>query len=214
MATPPPAIVQIAQHVQRQESGVVTYHLSRTFDAHVGPFRRHEELQLAIVSQDGTTIKVRVIRYQIGGGEQDANARAQVEAKYEHPNPQDVFHRPFDPRYLAEYTYDNPSAQTVHFTSIVRDSSHGDGSFSLGKDGNVTEMQYTPNVFPQYASSGTVTDDRSQVLPDYWSVTRELYHYGGHYAIFGGHADVDIEYTQFKRFPDIQSATAALGSGP
>lgn len=214
MATPPPAIVQIAQHVQRRESGVVSYDLTRTFDAHVGPLRRHEELQLAIVSQDGTTVKVRVIRYQIGGRDQDANARAQIEEKYEHPNPQDVFHRPFDLRYLNEYTYDNANAQTVHFMSRIQDSSHADGSFTLDKDGNVVEVEYSPKVLPQYASAGTVTDDRAQVLPNYWSVTREVHHYRGHYAIFGGHADVDIEYSQFKRFADLQSATAALGSGP
>ena len=214
MGTPPPAVVQIAQHVQRQETGVVSYQLTRTFDAHVGPFRRHEELELAIVSQDGTTVKVRVIRYQIGGRDQDANARAQMEAKYEHPNPHDVFHRPFDLQYLSEYTYGDDTSQTVHFTSQSQDSSHGDGTFSLDADGDVVEMVYTPKALPQYASSGTVTDDRAQVLPNYWSVTREVHHYRGRYAIFGGRADVDIEYAQFKRFPDVQSATAALESGP
>ena len=214
MATPPPAVVQIAQQVQRQSTGVVSCHLTRTFDAHVGPFRRHEELDLAIVSQDGKTVKVRVLRYQISGRDQDANARAQMEAKYENPNPRDVFHLPFDTRYLNEYTYGDTSQQTVHFVSQMQDSSHGDGSFSLDKDGDVVEMEYSPKVLPQYASAGTVTDDRAQVLPNYWSVTREVHHYRGHYAIFGGHADVDIEYSQFKRFPDVQSATAALGSGP
>ena len=36
MATPPPAVVQIAQQVQRQEMGVVTYHLRHVFDVHAG----------------------------------------------------------------------------------------------------------------------------------------------------------------------------------
>lgn len=206
----PPAVVQIAQRARSQERGIVLYRLHRVFDVHAGPSRRHDELELAVVSQDDRVVRVRILRASTGGKSVDDAGRRQLENQYENPKPGDVFHRPFDPAYVNEYTYQAVDARTYRFTSILRDSSHGDGTFSLNDTGDVVKYVYTPNVLPQYAKSGTVTNDRSQVLPDSWHLTREAHEYRGRYFIFSGGATAVITCDSFEQFADVPSAVSAL----
>lgn len=210
----PPAVVQIAQHFASQERGVAVYRLHRIFDVHAGPMHRHDELELAVVSQDGRTVKVRVLRATTGGKDADSQGKLQIENQYEHPNPSDVFHRPFDPQYLSEYSYEAVDAQTYRFSSPIHDGSHAAGTFWLDAAGDVVKYEYTPYVLPRYTTGGTVTDERAEVLPGYWFLTRESHEYHGHYAIFGGGASVLITYDAFKSYPDTASAISALQAPP
>lgn len=210
VAQTPPAIVQIAQRVQGQERGAVVFRLQRIFDVHAGPMHRHDEMELAVASDGPHVVKVRVIRALTGGKAADASGIAQIENRYEHPAPLDLFHRPFDPQYTGEYTYEAVDAQTYRFKGSIRDSSHGDGTFSLDAAGNVVKYQYAPAAMPPYAHSGTVAGERAQVLPNFWAVTQETQQYSGRYAIFGGGATASIRYDAFRRYPDVNAAVAAL----
>jgi hypothetical protein len=212
IADVPPAIVQIAQRAGAQEKGVVTYRLHRVFDVHAGPQHRHDDLVLAIARQDGRIVKVRVVKAIVGGNAADASKTAEIENQYEHPNPGDLFHAPFDPRYVNEYGFQAVDPQTYRFTSTMHDSSHGNGTLSLDASGNVVKYVYSPNVLPQYTTSGTVTNDRAQVLPNFWFLTREAHEYRGHYLIFGGGATAVITYDQFKRYEDVNAAVSALST--
>lgn len=210
LAAAPPAVAQIAQRTKPQEQGIVLYRLHRAFDVHAGPMHRHDETQLAVISQDGHVVKVRVLSAVEGGKPLDQMRIAQIEEQYEHPKPADIFHRPFDPDYLGEYTYQAVDSKTYRFTSAQHDGSHGNGTFWTDDDGNVVKYEYAPNALPQYATSGTITFDRSQVLPGVWALTREAHEYRGHYFIFGGGATAVITYDSFARYPDLQSAQTAL----
>jgi hypothetical protein len=210
IAQTPAAVVQIAQRVAGQERGTVVYRLHRVFDVHAGPMHRHDDYVLAIAADGNQTIKVRVIRATIGGKTADAATISKIEDQWERPKPADVFHRPFDPRYLSEYTYDQVNPQTYRFSSSIHDAAHGTGTFTVDGTGNVVKYQYTPNVLPQYSSSATISDTRAQVLPAYWGVTSETQQYSGHYAIFGGGATTVLTYDAFARYPDATAAIAAL----
>lgn len=209
----PAIVMQAPQRTQAGEQGVVGFRLERTFDVHAGPFHRHDELLLAVVDEDGRTIKVRVLRNNTGTHVASDSENAQLAEKYAHPDPGDVFYRPFDLRYGADYRCEMSDAHTVHFKSLVRDSNHGDGTFSVSDSGNVVAFAYSPNVLPQYSSSGTIADERSEVLPGYWAMTRETHRYSGRYAIFGGNATVLITQSHFQRFTDEASALASLDAG-
>jgi hypothetical protein len=209
-----PAIAQIARNTKLQEQGVVVYRMRRVFDVHAGPMHRHDELTLAIASLNGLTVKVRVLRAITGGKVAGSAAVTQIENQYEHPKPDDVFHRPFDPHYLNEYAYQAIDARTYRFTSTMHDSSHGDGTFWIDNRESVVKYQYTPNALPPYATSGIVTDERAQVLADFWFLTREVYEYRGHYLIFGGGSTTAITYDSFKRYPNVASAISALQTVP
>jgi hypothetical protein len=213
IAQVPPAVMQIVQRVQAQERGIVMYHLRRVFDVHAGPYRRHDEMELAIVAQDGQTVRVRVVSASEGGKALDANQRAAIVNKYEHPAPGDNFDRPFDPKYVADYSFQSVDPKTYRFSSTIHDAAHASGTFWLDDQGNVARYQYTPYVLPQYTRSGTITDARAQVLPNFWYLTSESHQYSGRYAIFGAAATVVITYEGFKRFIDVPSAVAALNAG-
>jgi hypothetical protein len=212
IAQVPPAVVAIAQRVHSQEQGAVTYRLRRVFDVHAGPMHRHDERTLEIASDGDTIVKVRVVQELIGGKAADAKQTAQLEDQYEHPNPGDVFHRPFDLRYMNEYTFETVDPQTYRFSSAVHDGSHGNGTFTVDSAGNVVKYEYTPYVLPQYTHSGTISDTRAQVLPNYWFVTQETQQYSGRYAIFGGGASVSITFDSFRRFANAGAAAASLGT--
>jgi hypothetical protein len=210
IAQAPAAVVQIAQRVSTQERGAIVYRLHRVFDVHAGPMHRHDDYLLAIAVDGTKTIKVRVIRATIGGKTADAATVSKIEDQWEHPKAGDVFHRPFDQRYLAEYTYEQVNPQTYHFTSSIHDAAHGSGTFSVDAAGNVVKYQYTPNVLPQYTSSATIDDTRSQVLPAYWGLTGETQQYSGHYAIFGGGATTVLTFDGYAHYTDSAAAIAAL----
>jgi hypothetical protein len=212
IAQAPPAVVQIAQRVSNQERGVIVYRLHRVFDVHAGPMHRHDDYLLAIAANATQTLKVRVIHATIGGKTADAATVSKIEDQWERPKAADVFHRPFDPRYLGEYTYDVVDPQTYHFTSSIHDAAHGSGTFTVDAAGNVVKYQYTPNVLPPYTSSGTIYDTRSQVLPAYWGLTGETQQYSGHYAIFGGGATTVLTFDGYARYTDSAAAIAALQS--
>jgi hypothetical protein len=214
LAQTPPAIVQIAERTASQERAPIVFRLHRVFDVHAGPMHRHDDMLLAVASQDGNAIKVRVLHDLIGGKPADANAVAQVQNQYEHPNPGDVFHRPFDRRYIGEYAYTPVDARTYRFSSSVHDAAHGDGTFWLDAAGNVVKYQYTPYVLPKYTHSGTIVYQRAQVLPGVWAVTSETHEYSGRYAIFGGGATVAITCDTFSRYQNVASAVAALSALP
>lgn len=206
----PPAVVQIAQHAKQQEQGIVLYRLHRVFDVHAGPMHRHDVMELALISQDDRVVKVRVLHADEGGKPLDQTRIAQIEDQYERPKPADIFHRPFDPDYLSEYTYQALDSTTYRFTSTQHDGGHGNGTLWTDEGGNVVKYQYAPNVLPKYATSGTITYDRSQVLPGVWALTREAHEYRGHYVIFGGGATAVITYDSYVRYPDLPSAETAL----
>jgi hypothetical protein len=210
IAAVPPAIVQIAARVRSQEQGVVLYHLRRAFDVHAGGMARHEELELAVVSRDLNTVKVRVLRSVVDGKPSDDAHIKQIEAQYEHPNAGDVIHRPFDPRYLSEYTYQVVDARKFRFSSLVHDTAHGDGTFSVDDTGNVISYRIAPSVLPKYTTSGTISFERSQVLPGIWQLTSELHEYHGRYAVFSGRATATITYDSYARYSDVSSAVLAL----
>lgn len=202
--------MQIAQQFAQTSRGVVGFRLHRTLDVHGGFAKRHEDLVLNGVYQDGTIVKVRVSTYTIDGKAAGAADVASMEQSWEHPKPGDAFAPPFDSRYLNDYQYQSSGSSTIGFTSSVRDAGHGNGSFSYDAQANVGTCTYQPNVLPPHATSGEVTDRRAEVLPGYWAVTQEAQMYKGTYGPFTAAGTVELDYSDFRRFQDLPSALIAL----
>lgn len=209
-----PALVALAaERTARFERGIVAFRLHRVFDVHAGPQNRHDDMEFAGVYEDGRLIKVRILHEQIGGRETDEATKARTAQQWEHPAPQDVFARPFDPKHLTEYSYDPPAGNTVRFHALVRDSSHGDGTFTVNAQGDVVAVHYTPCALPKYATSGSIDLQRAEVLPEYWTTTSELYQYRGRYFIFSGGATAKLEWSRFTRFATVAEALQSLEAG-
>jgi len=206
----PPALTLVAQRFADTSRGIVSFHLHRVFDVHAGFSKRHEDLVMDGVYSDGAIVKVHVTSYTIDGKTADAATLTTLVQSYEHPVPGAVFNVPFDPRYIAAYQYQSAGPQKIAFTSSLRDAAHGNGSFSFDGTGNVVSYTYQPNVLPPHASYGEVTDKRSQALPGYWAIVQETQEYKGTYGPFPGAGTVEITFSDFRRFGDLQSALRSL----
>jgi hypothetical protein len=206
----PPALTQVAHRFAATSRGIVAFRLHRVFDVHAGFSSRHEDLVLNGILQNGRVVRVHIVSYSINGKPADDATQAALENQYEHPAPDTVFQLPFDPRYLREYHYQSMQPGTIAFTSTLRDATHGDGTFSYDGANNVVSYSYQPGALPRYAKSGLIADHRAEVLPGYWAVIQETQQYKGAYGPFPGAATVQITWSNFRRFSDLQSAAAAL----
>ncbi|HEY6449610.1 MAG TPA: hypothetical protein VIX60_02905 [Candidatus Cybelea sp.] len=206
----PPALVQVAQRYAETTRGVVTFQMHRVFDVH-DPFRsRHEDLVMNGVYDDGVLVRVHVISDTVDRKPASASDIAKLEQSWDHPNAEDVFAPPFDARNFDAYQYRSGGASTIEFTSNVHGAGHGNGSFTYDSEQNVVSDTYQPNALPQYAHSAQITDRRAEVLSGYWAPTEQRQQYKGNVGPFAGSGTIQIEYSGFRRFPDLQSALLTL----
>lgn len=202
----PRALVQVAQRYEQTSRGVVSFQMHRVFDVHGGFSQRHEDLVMNGVYDDGALVRVHVVRYAINGQPASASDISNVEQSWNHPKPSDVFAPPFDSRNFDAYQYRSDGPSTIDFTSSVHDAGHGQGSFTYDDQANVVSYTYKPNVLPPHATSGLITDRRSEVLPGYWASTQETQEYKGSYGPFSAAGAIQISYSDFRRCPDLRSA--------
>jgi hypothetical protein len=184
--------------------------MHRVFDVH-DPLRgRHEDLVMNGVYNDGALVRVRVVSDTVDGKSASASDISSLEQSWNHPNPADVFARPFDTQNFDAYQYRGGGASTLDFTSSIHDAGHGNGSFTYDAQNNVVAYTYQPNALPPHARWGQITDRRAEVLPGYWTSTQETQEYKGSIGPFGASGTIQIGYSEFRRYPDLQSALRAL----
>jgi hypothetical protein len=209
-----PAVVERAARLAAHDhQGVVAYRLHRTSDLHAGPYHRSDDVELAVAFDADRLVKIRVLRDRTNGKDAGAAAKADLERTLAQSTPAEGFAVPFDLRHLTEYRYIGGSEGEVGFTSLRRDDRHGDGTFSVNASGAVVRLTYTPNVLPRYATSANISDDRAQVLPDFWATVREEQRYDGRYGPFHGSGTVVSVEDDFERFADAGAAIAAVEAG-
>jgi hypothetical protein len=206
----PPALAQVAQRFTQTSRGFVAFRMRRVFDVHGGLQSRHEDLVMNGVYDDGALVRVRVVSYTINGRPASATDIAGVEQSWNHPKPSEVFASPFDPKNFDAYQYRSDGNATIAFSSNVRDPGHGNGSFTYDAGGNVLSYTFVPNSLPPHATSGTIADRRSEVLPGYWASTEETQQYKGNYGPFAAAGAIQITYSDFRRSSDLSAALSSL----
>lgn len=210
VAALPAAVPAIARVYRSTERGIVTCRYRRVLNVSAGPSAQHRDFLFVGIWVNGVLMKVRMLRYTIDGKAADASQIAGVVSAYEHPKPGDLFEAPWDSRFANDYRDAPYSHRTIAFTATNRSYGHGDGRFTYDAHNDVVTYSYTPIVLPEHATSGTVQGRRAQVLPGYWATTTENQAYGGHYAVFGAHATVQITQSNFRRYSSMSAALAAL----
>lgn len=187
--------------------------MHRIFDVRGALQHRHEDLVMNGVYDDGALVRVRVVSYAINGKPASAGEIAGVEQSWNHPRPSDVFASPFDPRNAGGYQYRSAGDGAIAFSSTVHDAGHGNGSFTYDARGNVISYTFVPNSLPPHATSGTIADRRSEVLPGYWASTEETQEYKGRYGPFAASGEIQITYSDFRRFSNLDAALSSLQTG-
>ena len=200
--------------------------MSRHFSTvlHSGPIHHTEESDSGQLMQNGAFVKIAYHRIVDDGR---AFTKAQIAQRDAQTN-QDwalgkiFFKEPYDRRFIAEYTYDQPKACTacppgtlaVNFASSIRDAQHGSGTMWIeATTARVVRLTYVPNVLPPHATFGTVTEFGGNAMSGTWYVVRIEGTYLGRAFMFKGTGTFTGVFDHFRRFSTVAGGMAALTSG-
>lgn len=212
-ANVPPIVMRAAERATHDHQGIVGYRLHQTTELHAARFyNRSDNFEMAVVFDGDTLVKVRIFSYTENGRDASEGDKAKIQAQLEERKPNSGFAVPFDARHFAEYRYVQNGMGAL-FISLARDDRHGDGEFVVNARGDVTRMTYTPDVLPKYATSASIVDDRSEVLPSFWATVREVQRYEGKYGPFHGYGEIVTQERDFNRFQNRAAALTALAHG-
>jgi hypothetical protein len=210
----PALVTQAAAQTSRAEQCVVSTAYDREFHVRVGPSNRADHLLMNGVYENGMLIAVHVVQDTLGRTQASSAEKAQTQTQCEHPQPGDLFRAPWDPRYLADYTYSIVNPTTIAFTSDVKDTAHGSGTFTIDGSGNVLTYQYAMSANLEYVTRSSISGQRAEVVPGCWEMTHEVQQYTGRYHGIPGTATTDITQSQFVRFSSAAEAGKAIGAAP
>jgi len=197
-------------------------HFSTTIKA--GPVRHTETSESGILFSNGAFVKIKYYRLVQDGKtfSSDKLQARETQTNSDWAAGKIFFKEPYDQRYLGDYTFTPPQVcsgcpktlQVVSFTSMVRDSQHGDGMMWIDSTTNrVKELIYTPNSLPSHATSGSVTETSSNPAPGIWYVTRIDESYRGHELIVSGTGTFNGTFDRIRRFASLAQGQAALADG-
>jgi hypothetical protein len=205
-----PAIVaQAAQTAALENAGVTVHERHITIVAQAGPAHFSQENDAIMLMTDGEYAHIHFLRIEENGHTLSAADVAKREAQNNAAleRGEGVFKQPFDRRYLGDYQYTTAPCGCeandidVHFSSLLRDDQHGAGTMRIDPaTGHVLELTYTPNVLPDHANSGTVTETFGQALAGLWTIVRVDRVYSGRMLFVAGHGTVTETLDHFHHF--------------
>lgn len=222
-ATVPAIVARAADAYTKNVQGVVG--MQRHFSTSISAGVHHTEAsESGLLLNDGAFVAIEYYRIVDDG---KVFSSQQIAARNTQTN-QDwsagkvFFKEPYDRRYLGDYRFDASAAcpdcptgtVAVTFSSSIRDAQHGNGMMWIDEaTARVEKLTYAPNALPPHATSGSVTETSSAVLPDLWYVTKIDETFAGRVLIVSGHGTFTGLVDHFQRFASTADGTAALHSG-
>jgi hypothetical protein len=213
----PPIVARAAQTAALESFGVIVLERHITLSAAAGPAHFSQSNDAIMLMNDATYEHIHYLRIEENGHVLSASETAKREAANNHDLEagKDVFKQPFDRRYLTDYQYTIvPCACAsgeiaVHFTSPIADALHGTGDMHIDEvSGHVLDLVYTPNVLPEHANAGLVSETFGQALPGLWTIVRIDRTYSGRVLFVGGHGTVTEMLDHFHHFTDAEVGEA------
>jgi len=189
-----------------------------------GPVHHTEQSESGLLTDDGAYVKIKYYRIVRDGRAFSAGdlAKRESQTNSDWAAGKVFFKEPYDRRYSGDYSFTLPGSSAacaagtiaVSFKSPVQDIQHGSGTMCVrSADAHVIKLTYVPNAYPPHASSGSVTETSSEVLPGLWYVTRIDETYSGHAFILSGTASFTGIVDHFKHFATLGEGEAALANG-
>jgi len=212
-----PIVMRAAQTAALESSGVIVHERHVTVSAVAGPAHFSQSNDAIMLMNDAAYSHIHYLRIEENGHVLNASEMAKREAanNADLEEGKDVFKQPFDRRYLADYQYtvvpcSCPSGEiAVHFTSPIADAQHGAGDMHIDAvTGHVLDLAYTPNILPDHAKTGLVTETFGQALPGLWTIVRVDRTYSGRILFVSGHGTVTEVLDHFHHFTDAEVGEA------
>src|ERR1700677_624911 len=210
----PPIVAHAAETAALESVGVIVHERHVTLTAAAGPAHFSQSNDAIMLMNDATYSHIHYVRIEENGHVLSASEMAKREATNNRDLEagKDVFKQPFDRRYLADYQYTivpclcASGEIAVHFTSPLADTQHGAGDMHIDQiSGHVLDLEYTPNVLPEHANTGLVTETFGQALPGLWTIVRIDRTYSGRVFFVGGHGTVTEVLDHFHHFTDAEA---------
>jgi hypothetical protein len=209
----PPIVSQAAEQSAMASAGVIVHERHMSVTAVAGPAHFSESNDALLLLSDGAYRHIHFLHMaengKVLGPDQVLKRESQDNRAFEHGT--GFFKQPFDRRYLTDYTYRlTPSSDAAHvevsYSSALHDEQHGMGEMTIdAATGRVMSVAYTPYVFPDHASNGTVTETFGEPLPGLWTIVRIDQTYGGRVLFVTGHGAVTETLDHFRRFTDADA---------
>jgi len=214
-----PAVVTFAaQTAAMENAGVIVHERHIAISAQAGPVHFSQENDAVLLMTDGTYRHIHFTRILENGHLKSIDQMAKTEDASNDAlaRGNGYFKQPFDRRYLSDYAYEEEAAcdcktgqVAVRFTSALRDEQHGSGQMIVdASSGHVLSLMYTPFVFPDHASAGSVTETFGQALPGLWTIVRIDRTYSGRVLLVTGRGNVSEVLDHFHRFSDPDAGLA------
>ncbi len=208
-ANVPPIVAQAAQTAALENAGVTVHERHISLVAEAGPAHFSQTNDAIMLMTDGLYTHIHYVRMEENGHTLSAKEIEKREAENNAAleRGEGVFKQPFDRRYLGDYEYTTApcdcesNAIDVHFSSFLHDEEHGAGTMQIDPaTGHVLALTYTPNVMPDHASSGTVTETFGQAIAGLWTIVRIDRVYNGRVLFVAGHGTVTETLDHFHHF--------------
>jgi hypothetical protein len=218
---PPPIVKRAVAEYAADHRGAIAMSRHLSFTMHVGPMGQDVTNEVGIFMHDGAYVKTKYYAgTENGKTDDDASLRKQEDkANEDIAAGKGFFKRPMDPRFTADYKFDeSPCAcwhdtEHVKFTSLVRDASHGDGTMIIDKaTARVQSIEYDMNKPPDHATSGHVIETYGEAIPGLWTCVKVEETYSGKVGFVGGNAHLAYTLDHFRRFAQTDAAVAAIAN--
>ncbi|MGA7746258.1 MAG: hypothetical protein WCC70_11585 [Candidatus Aquilonibacter sp.] len=213
----PVVVRQAAQTAALENAGVTVHERHVTVSAEAGLAHFSQSSDAIMLMTDGAYTHIHYLQIEEKGRALAANDVA----KRETANNRDLergagfFKQPYDQRYTADYQYTTAPCACdagqvdVHFASPMRDDQHGTGTMRIDQaTGHVMELTYTPNVLPDHANSGMISETFGQALPGLWTIVRIDRDYSGRVLFVTGHGTVTEVLDHFHHFTNAETGEA------
>lgn len=219
----PPIVRHAVAAYAAELHGNLAFSRHLSFALHVGPITREVRNEIGILMHDGSYVRTKYYSAETNGKvENDVDLRHDEErANKDLASGRGFFKRPVDSRFVADYRFEPADceacprgAEGVRFTSLVRDTQHGDGHMEIQKaSGRVLSIDYSINRPPDHASESRVVETYGEALPDLWTCVAVEETYRGRVGFVSGNAALHYTLDRFRRFSQQDAAVAALTKG-
>jgi len=194
-------------------------HFSTVISA--GAIQHSEVSDSGLLLNDGAFVKIKYYRIVRDGKtfSKPAIAARDAQTNRDWTAGKVFFKEPYDRRYIHDYRFelrtpcsDCPAGTVaVSFASAAHDTQHGEGKMWISTSTwQVQRLSYVPYVLPPHATSGSVTEVSSEVLPNMWYVTRIEQAYRGRDFIISGTGTFTGTVDHFRRFHSESDGETAL----
>jgi hypothetical protein len=214
------ALREAIRTLASERQGVTAFHRHVDAEQHAPGHDASLDVQSGLLRDGDRVVAVRIYSQVANGKTASSEDLVKAQGDADKNLPGNDYLLPLHEDQLSDYRIDSGTCDqcpagsvAIHFTSLKRDESHGDGTMVVDASHHIVRIDFVPGAFPKHVDKATVTLTFGRVLPDLWDVVEMQQHYAGHVLFISGGADITTSLSNYRRFASRDEATKALAAG-